>query len=611
MKKEYLDKIKKKVSLLTDEEKILRDLYLKGIASGEIQGPMVDHPEVSKPFLKYHTGLYTEPKVKKTVYQELHDNNLDQPNAIALEFFGAKITFRELDENIVKCSKSLEELGVKEGDYVTIISAGIPETVYSFYALSKLGAAANMMAPYFDKDGLVNRINDCKSDIAIVMDTFYPEVIDSLNRSRIKKIIVVPTLNSSPLKIISKKPKVKENEMLWNDFIKLSKNRPYSTTVNYKPNMPLVMVYSSATTGASKCILLSNDSFLNSVNAYKVSGVKVGRGYKFYQIIPPWYSTGISTSINLILACGSTVFMDPRFDREVFIKNIIKHKPNYSVAPTSMYEGFLEDRLVKNHDLSYFMYPFQGGEPLRLEIADAIETVFRAHGLDANMLSGYGQCEGGATIASETPYTNHIGGNVGVPLPGINIAIVDESLNSLPFNMRGQIIADTPCGMLEYYNNPEATSKYFYYDEFGTKWYCTGDIGHVDTDGNIYVEGRGSDYSIVNGTKVYNFDVENAIMKDPNIQLCDVIMNNGLLTAHLVFKENFNKAHIDEELAYLQDLIYDTVQDEKLVPYSFKVRDSFPFAKSGKRNITEMQNETDGFIYLNKYENHEKRLLRK
>ena len=123
MKKEYLDKIKKKVSLLTDEEKKLRDLYLKGIASGEIQGPMVDHPEVSKPFLKYHTGLYTEPKVKKTVYQELHDNNLDQPNAIALEFFGAKITFRELDDNIVKCSKSLEELGVKEGDYVTIISA--------------------------------------------------------------------------------------------------------------------------------------------------------------------------------------------------------------------------------------------------------------------------------------------------------------------------------------------------------------------------------------------------------------------------------------------------------------------------------------------------------
>ena len=48
--------------------------------------------------------------------------------------------------------------------------------------------------------------------------------------------------------------------------------------------------------------------------------------------------------------------MDPRFERDIFIKNIIKHKPNYSVAPTSMYEGFLDEKLVGNADLSFFKY---------------------------------------------------------------------------------------------------------------------------------------------------------------------------------------------------------------------------------------------------------------
>ena len=67
--------------------------------------------------------------------------------------------------------------------------------------------------------------------------------------------------------------------------------------------------------------------------------------------------------------------MDPRFERDIFVKNIVKAKPNYCVAPTSMYEGFLDEKLVKNKDLSFFNYPFEGGEPLSDEVATKIETV--------------------------------------------------------------------------------------------------------------------------------------------------------------------------------------------------------------------------------------------
>ena len=611
MKKEDLLKLKEKISKLSDVEQQLRDHYLKDLAAGNIQGPLVGYPEIDKPWLKYFIGMYQEPSIKKTVYQEVHDTNADQPKTVALEFFGSKITFGDLDKNIEKCARSFEELGVKEGDFVTIISAGIPETVYAFYALSKLGAIANMMAYYFDEKGLVERISDCKSDIAIVMDKFYPAVEDSIKNSRIKKTIIVPTLNSSILRLLSKKIKTTGNEMLWNNFIELGNNRSDSNTVEYKPNMPLTMVYSSGTTGASKGILLSNDSFQNSVNAYKVSGVKVGRGYKFYQIIPPWYSTGLSTSIHLPLACGSAVFMDPRFERDIFVKNVLKHKPNYSVAPTSMYEGFLDKNLVKNKDMSFFTYPFEGGEPLRKEVSDKIEKVFKEHNLDSKMLVGYGQCECGATISSESPRTNHKDGNVGIPLPGVTLSIVDDNLNALPYNNRGQIIVDTPCGMLEYYNNRSATNEYFFNDKFGTKWYCTGDIGFIDQDGNLFIEGRASDYSIVNEKKVYNFDIENSIMKNKNIKLCDVILNNGLLTAHLVFNDGFDSKNIDSELKLIQEQIYNDINDEDLVPYSFKIRDSFPFAKSGKRDVISMKKETDGFIFIDKYSKDKKRLLRK
>lgn len=572
-------------------------------------------PNIEKPWERFHSGKYEEPNEseKKTVYQEVHDNNMNFPKEIAIEFFNKNINFEKLDRNIASVAKSFQEYGIKKGDFVTIIAAGIPETVYSFYGLSKIGAIANMMAYYFDEKGMIERIADCGSDLLLIMDTFYPQLEKAIKNSRIKNVVVIPTLNSTFLKYFSKKYKIQNsNELFWNQFIKDGEKRKEMTPVEYRKNMPLAMVYSSGTTGASKGILLSNDSFQNSIYAYRMSGVEIGRGFKFYQIIPPWYSTGLSTSIHLPLASGSTVFMDPRFEREIFIKNIIKVKPNYTLAPTSMYEGFLEEKLIKGKNLSYLKYPFEGGEPLRKEVSDKIEEVFTKHNNNAKLLVGYGQCECGATISSETPKTNHTNGNVGIPLPGINIAIVDEKRNPLMYEERGEILVDTPCGMLEYYNNPTETSKYFYIDKNGIKWYCTGDIGKIDKNGNLYISGRASDYSIINGKKIYNFDIENSIMKNKNVELCDVIMNNNLLTAHIVFNKDFINQADDtlfyEELKFIQELIYSDNLDEELVPYSFKIRESFPYAKSGKRDVLSMMQETDGFIILEKYKSDKRKL---
>lgn len=612
LKKDLVDAVSSKD--YTKIEEISKVLNSSEEQNEYLKRGLIGYPEIDKPWEKHHIGQYEEPNKKRTVYQEVYYNNLDQPKTTALEFFMSKISFGKMSKYIDDCAKSLVEYGVKKGDYVTVISAGIPETVYTFYALSKIGAVANLMGYYFDDKGLIERINDCESETLIIMDKFYPQLKNAIRNSNVKKIIVIPTLNSSPLKYFKGNiPLNFKNELFWNQFINDGKNREIPETVDYYKDMPLAMVYSSGTTGASKGILLSNDSFQNSIYAYRKSGVKVGRGYKFYQIIPPWYSTGLSTSIHLPLASGSCVFMDPRFEREIFIKNIVKHKPNYSVAPTSMYEGFLDEKLIKGKDLSFLTYPFEGGEPLRKEVSDKIENVFLQHGNNSKLLVGYGQCECGATITTETPYTEHADGNVGIPLPGVNISIVDDNMQALIYNQRGQILVDTPCGMLEYYKNKSATEKYFYYRD-GKKWYCTGDIGYMNDEGSLFIEGRMSDYSIVNEKKVYNFDVEKVIMTDENIKLCEVIMNNGLLTAHLVLNSdsplNSNEEMIKEWLNRLQEKIYNVVGDADFVPYSFKIRDSFPYAKSGKRDMESLKNESGGFIIINKYKPFEKRLIK-
>lgn len=571
------------------------------------------YPTIDKPwYVNYNKNELEKEIQKRTVFQEVYDNNIKFQKDLALEFFGSKINYSTFFKNIEMTAKAFKEYGIKKGDFVTICAAGIPETVYSFYALSKIGAVANMIAPHFEKKDLIARISDCESDTLIIMDEFYPELKEAIKGSRIKNIIILPTLNSSMLRFITKTYKIDSfsNELYWNQFIKDGRNQKETETISYEKDLPLTMVYSSGTTGASKGILLSNDSFQNSIQSYPASGVDISRGQKFYQIIPPWYSTGLSTSIHLPLSYGTSVFMDPRFERDIFVKNIIKAKPNYCVAPTSMYEGFLDEKLVGNKNLSFFNYPFEGGEPLSNEVASKIEKVFKEHGSNAQLRVAYGQCECGAAITTQTQKAENTRGSVGIPLPGVTIGIFDEQFNELKYYERGQILANTPCSMIGYYKNEEATKEYFHIDKNGIKWNCTGDIGYIDEKGNLFVQGRATDYSIIDNEKIYNFDIENILMELDEIKMCDVLEfdNNGTkeLAAHIIFTDKVQKEieenpeYLEEKLFEIKQYIYERTNNEKMVPHRFKIRKSFPYAKSGKRDVSKIKEEKDGFILIEK-----------
>ena len=419
---------------------------------------------------------------------------------------------------------------------------------------------------------------------------------------------IIPTLNSSAISFLQKKPKLNSNnEIYWNDFLKEGKFVSNVESVSYKKNQPVVMVYSSGTTGASKGILLTNDSLQSTINAYNHTEIDLSPGHKFYQIIPPWFSTGLSTSIHLPLTSTATVFMDPRFERDIFVKNIVKAKPNYSIAPTSMYEGFLDSKKLKNKDLSFFTYPFEGGEPLPLEVRLAIENVFKKHGNNSKLCVGYGQCECGATVTTEVHGVMHPDGTVGVPLPGIELRIVDDSFAEVLYKERGQVLVCTPSSMLEYYNNPDFTNSYFYIDEEGKKWNCTGDVGYIDEDGNLFIEGRASDCSYIKGNKVYNFDIEKIIKECPDIKMVDVVERKNIscdnaMAVHIILNDDFrsqvdsNPNLLNEKIISIQSMIYEFWGESDMVPVFYKIRDSFPYAKSGKRDTKALSLEDDGYI---------------
>lgn len=568
---------------------------------------------IDKPWERFYEGIEQKKLfLDTTPYIGLVQNNKDYPDEIAIEYFGAKISFGELFKNIDGVAKALKESGIKKGDFVTICSTTTPEVIYTFYAISKIGAVANVMSPFYTSDELITRINECDSKLVIMVDKFMPKFKDTFSKEKDKKVVVLPLMNSSILRFVTKGYKAnKTNEVSWNDFVKSGKGRKEAAVQPYEYHSPMAMVYSSGTTGASKGILLSVDSFQRLINAYGNSGFDTSRRQAVFQNIPPWHSTGLSLGINFPLSFGVKVCTDPRFDHDVFIKSVLKYKPEYILTNTSMYQGFTFDKSLKRlkgKSLSFLKYPVEGGEPLTEKDIENIETVFKTHGSNARLLNGYGECECGATVTTDITSKKFSNDASGIPLPDITtVGIFNDDYTEMKYGERGNILVKTEIGMLEYYKNPKATKEFFYDAPNGDRWSKTGDIGFINEDGSLVVLGRKSDVSRINGVEMYNFDIERAILKSDKVKLCEIQTHpddDNRLVAHIVWENDVNELlrtqpnKTEDCLKELQSIACKNLNIKVAVPESFRIWESFPSAPSGKRDISLIKNSVDNLIEI-------------
>ena len=106
------------------------------------------YPSIDKPWLKYYDekALHAQPAAC-TVYQNIYRHNKEHLNDTALEYFGVKISFSKLFEQVEVCAKALLHNGVRPGDCVTLCTSGTPEAIYIVLACSKIGALANFVNP--------------------------------------------------------------------------------------------------------------------------------------------------------------------------------------------------------------------------------------------------------------------------------------------------------------------------------------------------------------------------------------------------------------------------------------------------------------------------------
>jgi len=551
------------------------------------------YPSVDKPWLKYYSeeAISSEP-FNGSIYEHIKWKNINYLGNYALQYFGKKITYNEMFDRADLVAQALIKEGVRRGDNVILLMSSCPELVYLLLALNKIGAVANMINPLFTEEQIRDRINDTDAKLMFVLDQLHRLTEHISNDLCIKKMVVVPIVNSMPIMTkcvagikLNKKIDYSNKLIRWNDFLRCGENGLIDS-VN-ESELPAIMVYSSGTTGASKGIVLTNKGINTTIAHYEYTGFEYERNYSFLQIVPVWFSTGAVFCLLLPLCLGVEVIIEPVFNERNFTKDIIKYKPNMVMGATSLWIYFFDYIKGKKIDLSYMKYPITGGEKILPKTEEELDKILKERGCYCHLVTGYGMCELGST-ASSTSMEHYKYGSAGYPIKGVTVAAFDLDTNEeCKFNERGEIRVLTPARMKEYYKRPDATEEFFWKDSGGREWGCTGDIGYVDEDGFVWVEGRATDYFISkSGKKIFCFDIEDVILRDEQVAQCEVLgiggKGKGVPYAFVVGKNpgiNINS---------ILDRCKDSLDDES-TPVKITVLDKFPVKGSGKRDMEQLR----------------------
>lgn len=564
---------------------------------------LTGYPSIDKPWLKYYDQkAQSAVPPTSTLYEQLWQNNQNHLEDTALIYYGKKITYKELFDRIEQARNALLQKGVKKDDKVILYSLATPESVYVIYALCRIGAVADMINPLFDEKQVIERINETDAYIAILLDQFIEKADFILKKTCVKSVIVVPFGNSMPNwkrvaahKKIAKKIHYTDAIIPWANFLKGGVQNERMLDTPFDRDQTWIIVYSSGTTGASKGIMLTNEGIGATILHYgQVFPYK--RNDKVLNPGPIWFSTFVVILLIMPLTFGISVILEPFFSPQTFAQNIKKYRPNIALGATSLWLYAIQK--LKSFDFSGLYYPVSGGEQILQRTEEAINRFLAEHGGRSALIKGWGMCELGGTVSTETGGCRK-SGSAGIPLLHVTVSAFDpESNEEKKYGERGELRVLSPARMKGYFKNESATKEFFREDALGNRWGATGDIGYIDTDGFVHVLGRKEDMFICNGRQVYGFDIERVVLQNKDVNQCKAVcleagQSQCRIVVHLVLEEDAVKRKA-EVIGAIHSLCRDSLEAD-CVPCGYRIWDAFPVKSSGKRDVEQLKACKTGF----------------
>lgn len=484
------------------------------------------------PWLKYFGDMPAHLDYPKgSMYEAVKESAVTKKkmNSVAYEFQGKKTTYKQFLNKIETLGKAYKNIGINEGDTVTVCMPNTPQGVDTFYALNRIGAVPAMIHPLSAVGEIAFYINTAKSKAVLVVDLFYEKVLEALRQvdhpvkvvvAHIKDELPFPLNMLYPLTVKKKPaplPKDNKDVIDWADFI--SGGKKVRLTNDFpKADDTAVILFSGGTTGTSKGIQLTNLN-MNALAAQVAANAGFTmEGLRMFSVMPLFHGFGLGVGIHTALMASGTCIIIPQFTIKTYARDVKKYKPNVIVGVPTLYEALLRSEGF-DFDLSFLRGMFCGGDSLSVELKKKVDKFLKDHNATIQVREGYGTTEC-VTASCLTPYDMYREGSIGIPLSDTYYSIVDPHNDTeLPYGEEGEICICGPTVMKGYLNNAEETASTLRRHADGNIWLHTGDLGVMDKDGFVYYKQRMKRLIIVSGINVYPSQVENAIDAHPDVLL--------------------------------------------------------------------------------------------
>ena len=582
--------------------------------------------------------------VNQTIYSLTKEVNKDNKDLTAIEYFGTKISYGELEKNTQRLADAYRKAGIKEGDTVALLLVNVPAVQENWRALSALGATSKWIDVRNKEKDLIEKLNENKCKYAVVFDGIAQNVIDVLNETDIEKVLVVsPKDYLNPIiKVLAslKKdedsveiPKIEYNDkiMKYKDFLKTGNVDSNFEPVKFEKERPSLIIQSSGSTGKSKSIVHTEYNINSEMLKEAYSDLPFAVGKKMHVSVPPFIIYGLCNSTYAAMAFSMTAVMTPYVRAQAIYDDLGKFD---FACGAPFHFRYIYDKIItlrsKIDELSKEKSPKAKKELLKTakELAKLMEKLDRVkvfisggdkiapkellameQDFRVPIINGYGNNEMcGAAIVS--PMYAVKPESAGVPYKGVEIHAFDPDTNEqLPDGESGELCMSSDSIFVEYVNNPEETKRIKQKHSDGKYWVHTGDIGYIDEDGYVFITGRNKRLIKMDGFKIAPEVIESAILNDETITDCVVVKVP-------------DKDHVEVPMAYIKRPENTTLSDDYIIelainactkylpeyekPAYFQVVDEIPY-KNGKHDFGTLENM--GREYVESLENGLKRTL--
>ncbi|MFB7655136.1 MULTISPECIES: 4-coumarate--CoA ligase family protein [unclassified Streptomyces] len=409
---------------------------------------------------------------------------------------GTTLTYEQVDRFHRRVAAALAEAGVRKGDVLALHSPNTVAFPLAFYAATRAGASVTTVHPLATADEFAKQLSDSRARWIVTVSP----LLDTARRAAelaggVQEILVCDSAPGHRSLI----------DML-------ASTAPEPRIAIDPAEDVAALPYSSGTTGTPKGVMLTHRQIATNL-AQLEPLMPAAPGDRVLAVLPFFHIYGLTALMNAPLRLGATVVVLPRFDLEQFLAAIQNHRITGLYVAPPIVLALAKHPLVADYDLSSLKYIVSAAAPLDAQLAAAcsqrlgLPPVGQAYGMT--------ELSPGTHVVPLDAMADAPPGSVGKLIAGTEMRIVSltDPGKDLPPGESGEILIRGPQIMKGYLGRPDATAAMI--DEDG--WLHTGDVGHADSDGWLFVVDRVKELIKYKGFQVAPAELEALLLTHPGV----------------------------------------------------------------------------------------------